>query len=359
MARGALTVPRVLLLALALAACGGGEPGASPPAQQARAETPRRAPADTLLLAEAVRRGAALPRLTGMLVAQDGRVVAQGFWRGGRADRLTNVKSVSKSVLSALVGIAIAQGHLRGPDQPLADLLPEHFGAGADPRKRAITLGHLVSMRSGLESTSFGNYGAWVGSRDWVRDALRRPLEAAPGERMIYSTGNTHLLSAALTRATGTSTWAYAVRELGEPLGIRIPRWQRDPQGIYFGGNDMYLTPQAMLRFGELYRNGGAHQGKQIVPRAWVEASARPLGTSRWSGFDYGYGWWTKRSGAHDVFFAWGYGGQFVFVVPSLKLTAVFTSQSEGPRDRDHLPAIHAILDAQIVPGAEARLQAR
>jgi CubicO group peptidase (beta-lactamase class C family) len=358
-ARGALTVPRVLLLALALAACGGGEPVQRPPAQEARAELAPRAPADTLLLAEAVNRGAALPRLTGMLVAQDGRVVAEGFWRGGRADRPTNVKSVSKSVLSALVGIAIAEGRLRGPDQPLAEILPEHFGAGTDPRKRSITLGHLVSMRAGLESTSFQNYGAWVGSRDWVRDALRRPLEAGPGERMIYSTGNTHLLSAALTRATGTSTWAYAVRALGEPLGIRIPRWQRDPQGIYFGGNDMYLTPRALLRFGELYRNGGVHEGKQIVPRAWVEASARPLGTSRWSGFDYGYGWWTKRSGAHDVFFAWGYGGQYVFVVPSLKLTAVFTSLSEGPRERDHLPAIHAILDDQLIPGAEARLQAR
>jgi CubicO group peptidase (beta-lactamase class C family) len=294
-----------------------------------------------------------------MLVAQDGRVVAEGFWRGGAADRPTNVKSVSKSVLSALVGIAIAQGHLRGADQPLAEILPEHFGAGTDPRKRAITLGHLVSMHAGLESTSFQNYGAWVASRDWVRDALRRPLEAPPGERMIYSTGNTHLLSAALTRATGTSTWAYAVRVLGEPLDVRIPRWQRDPQGIFFGGNDMYLTPRAMLRFGELYRNGGVHAGRQVVPRAWVEASVRPLGTSRWSGFDYGYGWWTKRSGSHDVFFAWGYGGQYVFVVPSLRLTAVFTSLSEGPRERGHLPAIHAILDDQIVPGAEARLLAR
>lgn len=352
MARGALTeVLRAALAALLLAACDGAAVEREiPPA--ARAE--RRPPAgDTLLFAEAERRGAALPRLTGMLVAQDGRVVAEEYWRGGAADRRTNVKSASKSVLSALVGIAVGEGKLR-VDQPVAEILPEHFGAGTDPRKRAITVGHLVSMTAGLESTSFDNYGEWVGSRDWVRDALRRPLEAAPGERMIYSTGSTHLLSAVLTRATGTSTRAYAVEKLGEPLGISIPRWQRDPQGVYFGGNDMYLAPRAMLAFGELYRNGGVHQGRQIVPREWVSESMKPRGASGYSGFDYGYGWWLRRSGRHEIFFAWGYGGQYIFVAPSLGMTAVFTSISEGPRERGHLPAIHAIVDEQLVPAAEA-----
>lgn len=344
-------MPWAAFAALLLAACEGAALEREiPPAQHAARRPP---PGETLNFAEAERRGAALPRLTGILVAQDGRVVAEEYWRGGAAGRRTNIKSASKSVLAALVGIAVGEGKLRA-DQPIAEILPEHFGPGTDPRKRAITVGHLVSMTAGLESTSFGNYGEWVQSRDWVRDALRRPLEAAPGERMIYSTGSTHLLSAVLTRATGTSTWAYAVEKLGEPLGITIPRWQRDPQGIYFGGNDMYLTPRAMLAFGELYRNGGVHQGRQVVPREWVAESMKPRGASGYSGFDYGYGWWLRRSGRHEIFFAWGYGGQYIFVAPSLGMTAVFTSVSEGPREHGHLPAIHAIVDEQLVPAAEA-----
>jgi len=343
------------LAAAALAGCGGAEAPARDTTPPPAALAPL---ADTLLLAEAERRAAMLPRLTGMLVAQDGHVVSERYWRGAAADRATNIKSASKSVLSALLGIAIAEGKLRGVDQPVAEILPEYFGPGTDPRKRAITVGQLVSMTSGLQSTSFGGYGAWVSSRDWVGDALRRPLEAAPGERMIYSTGSTHILSAVLTRATGVPTRDYAARVLGEPLGIRIRPWQRDPRGIYFGGNDMYLTPRAMLRFGEVYRNGGVRGGRRVVPREWIAASMVPRGSSGYSGFEYGYGWWLRRSGPYPVFFAWGYGGQFIFVVPELRLTAVFTSVADLPREGGHLPAVHALMDEQIVPAAAARLRA-
>ena len=314
---------------------------------------------DRALLADAVRSAEALPRLKGMIVSRDGQIVLERYWRGAGPDRRTNVKSVSKSVLSALVGIAIARGDLRGVDQRVADVLPERFGPRVEPVKRAITVGHLLSMTAGLESTSFGDYGAWVQSRDWVGYVLSRPMEAAPGERMVYSTGSTHLLSAVLTRATGQSTYAYARRHLAGPLGIELRPWQRDPQGIYFGGNDMYLTPREMLRFGELYLDGGAYRGRQVVPRAWVEESFRPRTRSGWSGHAYGYGWWAKESGGHPVYFAWGYGGQYVFVAPSLRMVAVFVSEADGPRDPGHLPAIHAILDDLLVPAAEQALRGR
>jgi CubicO group peptidase (beta-lactamase class C family) len=250
-------------------------------------------------------------------------------------------------VISALVGIAIARGHIRGVDQTLGELLPGQFGRDADPRKRAITVEDLLTMRSGLESTSFENYGSWVTSGNWVRDALRRPLVAEPGGPMIYSTGSTHLLSAILTRRTGTSTYRFAQRELAAPLGITLRPWQRDPQGIYFGGNDMYLTPREMLRFGALYLNGGRTTGgRQVVPRRWVEASTAPRTRSGWSGQEYGYGWWIRNAGAHRVYYAWGYGGQFIFVVPSLELVVVTTSESEATtRDGGHLGAVHRLLD--------------
>jgi CubicO group peptidase (beta-lactamase class C family) len=130
----------------------------------------------------------------------------------------------------------------------------------------------------------------------------------------------------------------------------------RDPQGIFFGGNDMYLTPRQMLRFGQMYLDGGVYRGKQIVPAEWVRESVRPRTSSPWNGHGYGLGWWSKDSGGRRVYFAWGYGGQYVFVVPELELVAVFISRSDGPREPSHLPGIHRILDEYLVPGAAARL---
>lgn len=238
-------------------------------------------PADTVLLAQALERAAELPRLRGLLVSQGREVVLERYVGGAGADRPTNIKSASKSVLSALVGIAIAEGHIRGIDQPISDFFPGYFArADVDPRKRQITVGNLLSMQSGLESTSFNGYGAWVSSPNWVNAALARPVVDAPGGRMLYSTGSTHLLSAILTRATGRSTLQYANEKLGEPLGFRIRPWQRDPQGIYFGGNDMYLTPRQMLGV------------RPAVAGRW--AARRPAGRARGMGAG-------KRAPPHHV----------------------------------------------------------
>jgi CubicO group peptidase (beta-lactamase class C family) len=353
----------LVLVSVLLAGCNAPrDPGAEADTRtEAAAATPsaapRAVPADTILLAQAVDRAAELPNLRGLLVSQRGRVVLERFTGGADPDRATNVKSVSKTLLSVLVGIAIQEGRIRGLDQPISDFFPAYFARGdVDPRKRQITVGHLLSMQSGLESTSFDQYGAWVNSRDWVRAALDQPMVDEPGGRMLYSTGSTHLLSAILTRATGKSTWAYANEKLGEPLGFRIRPWQRDPQGIFFGGNEMYLTPRQMLRFGEMWLAGGVHQGRRVVPAEWVRESVRARTTSPFNGHGYGLGWWSKESGGRRVVFAWGYGGQYVFVVPELELVAVFVSRADGPRAPGHLPGIHRILDENLVPGAAARM---
>ncbi len=289
-------------------------------------------------------------------MARDGRLVRERYWRGARRDRATNIKSASKSIVSALVGIAIAEGTLDSVRQPIAPFFPRELGSDADPRARAITIEDLLSMRAGLASTSFDGYGAWVRSPNWVRYALTRPVVAERGGRMLYSTGSSHLLSAILTKAAKTSTRAYAQRELGTPLGITIPGWTRDPQGIYFGGNDMYLTPRAMLAFGQLYLDRGRVKGRQVVPAAWIDSSFVVRGYSPWNGHGYGYGWWHRRSGAHDVHFAWGYGGQYIFVVPSLGVVVVTTSDANvASRGGEHLDAIHEMVDRWIVPAAEGQ----
>jgi CubicO group peptidase (beta-lactamase class C family) len=213
-----------------------------------------------------------LPRLHSLLVSRRGDVVFEQYYNGTRRDRPANIKSASKSVISALVGIAIERKLIPGVRAPIATWFPQ-LANDADPRKRAITVEDLLTMRSGLEGTSNRNYGAWVLSRNWVQHALARPMFAAPGEEMEYSTGNTHLLSAIVTRASGQSTWQFANEVLGKPLGFSLPQWPRDPQGIYFGGNDMLMTPRHMLAFGELYLNGGRAGGRQVVPQQWVAKS--------------------------------------------------------------------------------------
>ena len=305
--------------------------------------------ADSQLLAQAYARARALPRLRSLLVHWRGSLVREHYFRGATRAQPANIKSASKSIIATLVGVAIARGQIRDVHQTIGELLPEATRE-LDAQKRGITVEDLLTMRTGLQSTSFNNYGDWVTSRNWVRDALRRPMVAEPGGPMIYSTGSTHLLSAILTRVTGMSTHRYAERMLARPLGIPLRAWTRDPQGIYFGGNEMRMTPREMVAFGVLHLNGGrAPNGSQVIPMAWVDSSWVRRTRSGWSDQEYGYGWWIRRSGAHDVYFGWGYGGQFIFVVPSLELVVVTTSDaSPTTRERGHLDAIHALLDEVI-----------
>lgn len=301
-------------------------------------------------LAAVAAAAADLPRLHSLLVSRRGELVLERYYNGARPDRPANVKSASKSVVSALVGIAIDRGLVAGVTQPLGAFFPDLPKSGDDARKREITIEDLLTMQSGLETTSNRNYGAWVQSRDWVRYVLRQPLVSPPGSRMEYSTGNTHLLSAILTRVSGTSTWHFAQETLADPLGFELARWTRDPQGVYLGGNNMLLTPRQMLAFGELYLHRGRAQDRQIVPEAWVDASVVPRTRSRWSDRLYGYGWWIRKLGGQQVFYAWGYGGQFIFVVPHLELVVVTTSSTTVEDERrGHRSTLYDVVERFII----------
>jgi len=332
------------------AACSQSEPPPRPDGPAA--ETP---PAgrtlDLAALNRAAGRAERLPQLRSLIVAQNGRVLLERSFRGPGLDSPVNIKSAAKTVMSALAGAAIDRGVLQGLDQPIGAVLGRRIPAAADPRVRDIRIEHLLSMAAGLESTSGPNYGRWVNSRDWVAHALSRPLVAEPGGRMIYSTGSSHILSAVLTAATGRSVLELAREWIGQPLGVTVPPWPRDSQGIYFGGNDMLLSPRALLRFGEMYRNGGMHGSTRVLDRAWVEDSWRSRGgRSPYTGYTYGLGWWLRSAGPHPVNFAWGFGGQMVYVVPSLQLTVAMTSD---PTTRGaatgHVRALHALLDEDLI----------
>ena len=225
--------------------------------------------------ADAKRAAADLPRLHSLLVARRGELLLEYYGPRATAARPANVKSVSKSVISTLVGIALDRGLIKSLEQPVADFFPS-LRRDPDRRKRAITIEDLVSMRSGLESTSGARYGRWVRSGNWVEHALSRPLVSEPGMTMEYSTGSSHLLSAILTQVSGTSTWQFAQTALGKPLGISLAQWPRDPRGIYFGGNEMLMTPRQMVALGELYLHDGPRPRSAGRCRRLGEAVVRP-----------------------------------------------------------------------------------
>ena len=279
---------------------------------------------------------AELNRVHSVVIAYDGEIIHEIHQGGPGVASPANIKSLSKTVLAAITGAAIEADIIESVDQPMVDLFGEHLPSGIDPKVSEITVAHLLAQQAGLERTSGSNYGAWVASDNWVNDAITRPFVDEPGGQMLYSTGTSHLLSAALTHASGETTHSLAQRLLGDPLNITIRPWLRDPQGIYFGGNDMQLSPRALIEVGELYRNDGlfiddAGNEQRVLPDGWVEASWQPRGTSRWTGDGYGFGWFITQLAGEDVYYGRGYGGQALFVIPEREMTVVITSDPTPP----------------------------
>ena len=304
-------------------------------------------------LAGAAERAAELPQLHTLMIVRDGQTVLTRAYRGPAPDRPVNVKSVSKTIVALLTGIAIGRGVLPGPGATLGDLIPRLIPAGADPLVRGITVADLLTMQAGLERTSGPNYGGWISSANWVADALRRPFVAKPGQRFLYSTGSFHVLGAALSVATGGSLLELAREWLGKPLDIEIPAWTRDPQGFYMGGNNMALSPVAMARIGEMVRLGGRWRGREVVPRDWIETSWQPRTRSPFSGDQYGYGWFLTRLGGAFAAYARGYGGQIICVVPDRALTVAITSDPTQPaRSAGYFGDLYDLIGKRIVPAA-------
>lgn len=302
------------------------------------------------MLAEAER----IRPLSSLVVWHRGEMVVERYYRGMRADQATNIKSASKTLLSPLVGIALRDSLIESVDVPLRQIVPDLYArldasSADDPRKDAIRLRDLMDMSSGLETTSFRNYGAWAASPDWGWDQLRRPMECEPGRCYQYSTGVTHLLGIALAEAAGRDLRSWAGEVLFQPLDITVPAWDRSPRGYYLGGNNMALRPRDLLKIGVLYLNDGVWDGRRLLPAGWVEASWQPRFRSPWNGMGYGSLWWASDWGGERVFSAWGYGGQFLVVVPRLELAVVATS-SLNRGERGHNRRMRRFFDSHVIP---------
>ncbi|MBP8293264.1 MAG: serine hydrolase, partial [Caldilineaceae bacterium] len=228
-----------------------------------------------------------------LLVIRNGQVLADATFYPYDGKTVHEVASVTKSIMTTLIGIAADQGTL-SLDDPMLSFFPDHTVANRDARKEPITVRHLASMSSGLDCTAEGDEQTLKEMRvspDWVQFALDRPVRWEPGEHFVYCSPAIHLLSPILEQATGMSALDFARRNLFEPLGIEEVVWLTDPQGFNRGSEGIYLHPRDMAKLGYLWLNGGAWDGKQIVSRQWMQDAIKeqlPAG-----GDDaYGYGFW-------------------------------------------------------------------
>ena len=272
-------------------------------------------------------------------------------------------KSITKSVTSALVGIAHGQGKLPPLNSNLLELFPQYPDiANMDARKQQIKLEHVLSMTAGFEWDEFAvgdnNEFKMIRSPDWIKYALDQPMRHSPGEKWVYNGGCSMMLSDILKNATGTEVADYARKYLFDPIGIENWNWSITRENATNTAFGIAMSRRDMLRFGVLYLNGGRWQGNQIVPVDWVtkSTSVQVLGKGDYFPYAYGYQWWRLQDqeptvamlAVNDAFFALGFGGQFIFIVPHLNLVVVSTAANFGPDEglflkllRDHIfPAV-------------------
>jgi len=289
-------------------------------------------------------------RIKSTVVSLNGYTILAESFRGPAIDEPVNLKSVSKSVVATLVGIAREQGVIDSLQQTLGELAPELLPKGASARVAGLTLENLVTMRAGLERTSGRGYNVWVNSDNWIQHVLSRPFVDEPGGRMLYSTGDTHVLGAVLTQLTGQSLHKLANDWLGKPLGIDFAPWTRDPQGYYLGGNEMSLSPLHLIKLGELYLSNGVVDGTNILDSNWVQDAFTMRTRSVYSGDGYGYGWFLRKMAGVQAAYARGYGGQVLHVLPDMLLSVAITSdETQRARSNGYMGEMHNLVEQNLV----------
>ena len=262
-----------------------------------------------------------------LFIVRNGSVILDAYFYPYDGKTVHEFASVTKSIMTTLIAIAADQGKL-DLDQPMLSFFPDREIANVDARKERITVRHLASMSSGLESMGFeqdeGTLTEMRASEDWIQFALDRKVVSEPGTHFVYDSPGMHLLSAILQEATGMSALEFARQNLFEPLGIGEVLWDTDPQGFNHGWGDLFLNPLDAAKIGYLWLNKGMWEGKQIVSSEWVEDSVK-MQIKTGLADDYGYGWWIMQ-GDEEAYAAIGRGGQRIQVYPQLNIVIVITA---------------------------------
>ncbi len=305
-----------------------------------------------------------VPNLGAFLVWKHDALIYEGYFHGFTKDSVFNIKSASKTVLSAIAGAAIARGYLPDLDTPVLKILPEYgrsrhehgmwFSEENEPDdsiRQLLTMRDLMTMQTGLAWNDFGALAnAWCSSSDPVRLTLDIEYDTLPGKRFIYCSGGAHVFCVALAKLINGDLWHFADTTLFKPAGMQLRRWNTDPMGRYIGGCDMYFTPQDMMRFGILYLKNGNLNGKQILPQSWVkESMSEHAALKYWDVLPgangYGYFWWRRKSHGHQVYVASGICGELICVIPDLDMVIVTACSTGENAGRPEIKKLHLEMD--------------
>lgn len=306
--------------------------------------TPEEQGLERRLLDEAYFNALKLETLYGMLVVKNGYLIAEAYFNEGSIEQVSGRQSATKSVTSALVGIALDRGHLTSLDQNMVDFFPELLPL-SDSRKNQITLRQLLKMRGGYVDEEkvdpYFDIMFMSGDYHWVPHLQDFPLVADPGSEFNYSNLTSHLLGVIVSRASAMDLSDFAEQYLFSPIGGEVAHWTADADGYCWGSGELHITARSMAKFGQLYLEGGSYGGNQIIPPEYVSASLGRYSTginltgwidgisSRYGSFKdlgYGYQWWSATSGGHNFSNACGHGGNYIILLHDLDMVIVTTA---------------------------------
>jgi CubicO group peptidase (beta-lactamase class C family) len=289
------------------------------------------------LVAELYYNASQLPTVKSLLVFKNDKLIAEDYFNGGGPNIQSKVQSVTKSITSALVGIAIEEGCIAGVDQKMMDFFPELKDQITDPRKFEITIQQMLQMRAGFPWEESSQELMELLFTGFHNDTLVYvPLVRDPGSDSEYSNLTSHILGIIVARACGTDLRSFAIEHLFGPLGIEPGFWQQDWDGNYLGFADLDLSSTDLAKFGLMIANDGEYEGQQIVPADWVEESLQTYSKKtwkyrvgpNWKDNEYGYQWWSIKAGNYRYHLAWGHGGQQIAIVDELDLVVVLLADA-------------------------------
>jgi CubicO group peptidase (beta-lactamase class C family) len=291
-----------------------------------------------MLVADLYYDAARLDSIYSLLIVKNGYLIAEKYFNDGSIDLKSNLQSASKSYTSAIVGLAVDQGCLTSLDQSLLEFFPEYADQIQDPRKQAITIRHLLQMRSGYPwEESHPDLWAGLLSGDFLSMMVHYPLVSDPGAEFHYSNVSTYYLGAIVARACDEDLREFAEEQLFAPVGMELGEWWPTEVNPYpMGQCCIHVTARDAARFGQLYLDEGVHNGRQIIPADWVHDSLQSYSEGEQlkftprvgSNFDrtgYGYQWWELQSGEHEYHAALGHGGQTIALLHDHNMVVVVT----------------------------------
>jgi CubicO group peptidase (beta-lactamase class C family) len=270
------------------------------------------------------------------LVSKNGDIVFEEYYNGKTKDSLCDVQSLTKGLMSILIGIAIDKGYIKNVDEPIETYFPNEFKNVTDQKKNTITIRHLLNQTSGLSWKGYLEHEEWLNTKDPISFVLKKDLENTPGEKYNYNSGATHLLSVIISRVSGKSTLEFANEFLFNPLAIDAIDWQKRNKGYYDGsGLGLKMKPIDLMKIGQLLEKNGAWNDVQLVSKEWIQKlfNEDEKSITQWGlrNSKHGFCWYQSEWKGNKINYGMGYGGQFIIMIPNKELIIVTTHNHDTP----------------------------